>query len=165
MTVNHKAKMAGYHRDVWYNKKAITDILALSNVIKHYRVTYNSDDRMFVIHREAAGKRDMEFKMHESGLHFYDPRDNEFNFVHTVSGNKEGFTKRQFKGAELARALYATLSYPSWNDLKWIIRSDQIKDCPVTVQDVKNAYKVWGKNIAALKVKTPRSKPHSQPSC
>jgi hypothetical protein len=97
MTVNHKAKMAGYHRDVWYDKKAITNILALSNIIKHYRVTYDNDDRMFVVHREAAGKRDMEFKMHVSGLHFYDPRDNEFNFVHTVSGNKEGFTKRQNK--------------------------------------------------------------------
>jgi hypothetical protein len=99
----------------------------------------------------------MEFKMHVSGLHFYDPRDNEFNFVHTVSWNKEGFTK---DSAELAHGLYATLSYPSWNDFKWIIRSNQIKDCPVTVQHVKSAFKIWGKNIAALKVKTPRSKPH-----
>jgi uncharacterized protein YodC (DUF2158 family) len=160
MTVKHKAKMAGYHRDVWFDKKAITNILALSNVIKQYRVTYDSDDRMFVVHREAAGKPNMEFRMHESGLHFYDPSDDEFNFVHTVSGNKDGFTQRQIKASELARPLYATLSNPYWNDFKWIIRSNQIMDCPVTVQDVENAFKLWGKNVAALKGKTPRSKPH-----
>jgi hypothetical protein len=82
--------------------------------------------------------------------------------VNTVSGNKEGFMQRQIKGAELARTLYAMLtSYPSsWKDYKWVIQSNQIKDCPVTVQDVDNAFKIWGKNIAALKGKTTRSKPN-----
>jgi hypothetical protein len=98
----------------------------------------------------------MEFRMHESGLHFYDPRDDEINFVHTVSGNKDGFTKRQIKAAELARALYFTLSYPSWNDFKWIIRSNQIKDCPVTVQDVENAFKIWMKGCCGLERKDPQ---------
>jgi hypothetical protein len=48
MVVTKKAEMAGYHTHVWYNKKAITNIMALSNVIKQYRVTYNSDKQMFV---------------------------------------------------------------------------------------------------------------------
>ena len=159
MTVTHKAKMAGYHAHVWYDKRAITNILALRNVIKQYRVTYDSDDQMFVVHRESESKPNMEFRMHESGLHYYDPRNEAFIFVNTVSGNKEGFTQRQIKGAEVARTLYATLSYPSWKDFKWVIRSNQIKDCPVTVQDVDVALKIWGKNIAALKGKTTRSKP------
>ena len=68
MTVTHKAQMAGYHAHVWYSKKAITNILALSNVIKQYRVTYDSDDQMFVVHRESDGMPNMEFRMHESGL-------------------------------------------------------------------------------------------------
>ena len=110
---------------------------------------------MFVVHRESENKPNMEFRMHESGLHYYDPRDEEeLAFVNTVSENKEGFTKRQIKGAEVARTLYATLSYPSMKDFKWVIRSNQIKDCPVTVQDVDVALKIWGKNIAALKGKT-----------
>ena len=37
MLVTHKAKMAGYHAHVWYDKRAITNILALSNVIKQYQ--------------------------------------------------------------------------------------------------------------------------------
>jgi hypothetical protein len=43
-------------------------------------------------------------------------------------------------------------------DFKWVIQSNQIKDFPVTVQDIYGARKIWGKNIAALKGKTIRSK-------
>jgi hypothetical protein len=56
--------------------------------------------------------------------------------------------------AEKARVLYATLGYPSKKDFKWVIQSNQINNCPVTVQDVDAAHNIWGKNIAALKGKT-----------
>jgi hypothetical protein len=111
MKLNHKATMAG-SQDMWYDKKAITNILALSNIIKQYRVTHDSDNRMFVVHREDAGKPKMEIRIHESGLHSYDPRDKEFIFVHTVSESKHGFRQRESKGPEVARTLYATVSYP-----------------------------------------------------
>ena len=67
--------------------------------------------------------------------------------------------QRQIKGAEAARTRYSTLSYLSWNDFKWVIRSNQIKDCLVTVKDIDVALKIWGKNITALKGKTIRIKP------
>jgi hypothetical protein len=60
---------------------------------------------------------------------------------------------------EEARALYAKLCYPSMRDFKWVVQSNQIKDCPVMVQDIDVATKIWGKNIAALKGKTTRCKP------
>jgi hypothetical protein len=50
------------------------------------------------------------------------------------------------------------LSYPSMKDFKWVIQSNQIKDFPVTIQDIDVARNIWGKNIAALKGKTTRSK-------
>jgi hypothetical protein len=43
-------------------------------------------------------------------------------------------------------------------DFKWVIQSNHIKDCPVTVQYIDVALKIWGKKIAALKGKTTRSK-------
>jgi hypothetical protein len=43
-------------------------------------------------------------------------------------------------------------------DFKWVIQSNQIKDFPVTIQDIDVARKIWGKNIAALKGKTTWSK-------
>jgi hypothetical protein len=59
---------------------------------------------------------------------------------------------------KLIKTLYKTLSYPSMKDFKWVVRINQIKDCAVTVQDIDVALKIWGKNIAALKVKTTRRK-------
>jgi hypothetical protein len=46
-------------------------------------------------------------------------------------------------------------------DFKWVIWSNQIKDCPVTIQDIDVATNILGKNIAALKGKTTRSKTRS----
>jgi hypothetical protein len=159
MTVNHKATIEGYKKKVWFSKDAITNIIALSNLIQQYHVTYDSRDQIFVVHRETQNKPNMEFRMHESGLHYFDPSNEAYTFVNTVSGNKEGYTQRQIKGAESARILYAKLGYPSTKDYKWIVQSNQIKDCPVTVQDVDASNKIWGKNIAALKGKTTRTKP------
>jgi hypothetical protein len=94
MKVRHKAKITSYKHKVWFDKDAITNIIALSNLITQYRVTYNSNDEMFIVHRESVNKPNMHFRMHESGLHYYDPRDDNFTFnINTVSENKLGYTK------------------------------------------------------------------------
>jgi hypothetical protein len=51
------------------------------------------------------------------------------------------------------------MAYPSIPDLKWVVQSNQIKDCPVTAQDVNVALKIWGPNVALLKGKTVRHMP------
>jgi hypothetical protein len=156
MMVSHKATVAGYNQDVWFSKNAITNIISLKNLIKQYQVTYDSRDQMFVVHRDHLP--DMEFKMHESGLHYYDPREQgDFVLANTVPGNK-GFSQKQRKDAELAKTLYAKLGYPSIKDFKWVIQSKQFKDCPVTLKDVEAAHQIWGKHITALKGKTTRKK-------
>lgn len=160
MKIKMEASITGYHKQVWFSKHAITNIIALSNLIQQYRVTYDSDDQTFVVHRQKENKPDMYFKMHESGLHYHDPSDAEFSFnVNTVSNNIEDFTKKQVEGATRARTLYATLGYPSIKDFKWVIQSNQIQNCPVTVQDIVTAHQIWGKNISALKGKTTHKKP------
>ena len=122
MRVTHQATVRGYQNHVWFSKRAITNIIALRNLMRQCRVTCNSDDLMFVVHREKDGKPNMHFRMHESGLHYFDPREEKhMAFIATVSGNKEGFTQRQIKGAEAARALYAKLNYPSMKDFRWVI--------------------------------------------
>jgi hypothetical protein len=119
MVVTRKAMMNGYNKTVWFGTRAITNIIALRNLIDKYRVTYDSDDLMFVVHRESESKPNMEFRMHKSGIHYYDPRkEQHLTFVNAVSENKTGFTKRKIKCAELARNLYKTLSYPSMKDFK-----------------------------------------------
>jgi hypothetical protein len=94
MEVNKQAIMSGCHMHMWYNKKAITNILTLSNVIKQYQVTYDSNDQMFVVHHNSEGKPNTKFWMHKSRLHYFETRDSKFTFVNTVSKNKAGFMKK-----------------------------------------------------------------------
>jgi hypothetical protein len=49
-----------HHAHVWYDKQAISN--SLSNVTKQYRVTYESDDKMFVVHKESDGKPNVSFR-------------------------------------------------------------------------------------------------------
>jgi hypothetical protein len=51
MVVTRKAIMEGYNKIVWFSTRAITNIIALRNLIDQYRVTYDSDDLVFVVHR------------------------------------------------------------------------------------------------------------------
>jgi hypothetical protein len=76
-----------------------------------------------------------------------------------VEDNKSHFTNQQVAGAQKARDLYGSLAYPSDNDFKWILKANQIKDCPVMLEDAGVATKIWGKNIAVLKGKTVRKMP------
>jgi hypothetical protein len=106
MAVSHKATLLGYNTSVWFSTRAITNIIALRNLIEQYRITYDNDDLMFVVHHESESKPNMEFRMHESGLHYYYQRkEAHLTFVNTVSENKEGFMQRQIKGADLTRNL------------------------------------------------------------
>ena len=73
MLITHKAQVDGYKPHVWFNKTYITNLIVLKNIINRYRVTYNSLDEMFIVHREQHGKHNIHFKMHDSGINFYDP--------------------------------------------------------------------------------------------
>ena len=73
LEVHQKATLPGYKTDVWYDSKASTNILSLTNMIKQYRVTYDSKDEAFIIHRQKAKLPNMVFCEHKSGLHVYKP--------------------------------------------------------------------------------------------
>ena len=83
---------------------------------------------MFIIHRKPEGKLNMQFRMHEKVLHYFDPRDKAFTFFNTFYKNMKYFTKRQIMDGEVARQLYKTLIYPSTKDFRWAIQSHQIKN-------------------------------------
>jgi hypothetical protein len=159
MMVMLQVHVPGYHKPIWFKKSMITNIIALKNLIQQYCVTYDSINETFVVHQESHGKPNMQFWMYSSGLHYFDLRDESFTFISTVADNMKQFTKQQIQCVEVAKALYMKLSYPSMKDFKWVIQSNQIKDCPVMVQDIDVTSKIWGKDVAALKGKTTRHKP------
>jgi hypothetical protein len=116
--ITEKCKTPGYKYLVWYSKKAITNIICLKNLIKCYRVTYDSKvDTTFVVHYSAFRLPDLLFEMHPCGLHVcYPKKMGEFEFVQTVQDNMKLFSKWQIAGAVQARELYEKLIYLSTAD-------------------------------------------------
>jgi len=153
LKITEKCKIPGYKYPVWYSKKAITNIICLKNLIKCYRVTYDSEvDTTFVVHRSALGLPDLLFEMHPCGLHVcYPKKMGQFGFVQTVQDNMKLFSKRQLAGAQRARELHERLLCPSTPDYRAIVSAGGVPGSDVTLDDVKAAEVIWGRSVLKMK--------------
>ena len=79
--------------------------------------------------------------------------------VTIIAKNRSNYTTQQFERAKEARKLYHNVGAPTVENFKYILKGNKIKNCPVTIEDVKIAEEIWGKDISYLKRKTTRSKP------
>ncbi len=135
----------GYETWMWFTKRAMTNIICLKNIIRLYRVTYDSEQRTaFIVHREEYGLPNMVFDMHPCELHVYylEKTDGKYSFVQTVADKMKLFTKQQIEGALKERHLYETLAYPSNADFEAVLRVGGIGGCTITVDDATAAHKI-----------------------
>ena len=63
-------------------------------------------------------------------------------------------SKRQIQRARKARNLHQMMGHPSAADYKTAIKCDHVKNCPVTIKDIKIAEDVFRKDICVSKGKT-----------
>ena len=156
ITTNKKGYLKNYGY-VWYHPEAITNILSLSNVIKKYKVTFNSvNGNCFEVH---TGEKIIIFKQMKNGLYAHNTTDREIVLVNTVEENMNKYTQRQINNANKARELYGIIGYPSTKDFKNMVTNNLINNCPITIEDIKIAEDIYGPNIATLKGKTVRKNP------
>jgi hypothetical protein len=101
LKITKQGKFPGYKFWVWFSEKAITNIICLKNLIKIYRVTYDSKaETTFIIHCRQFGLSDLFFEMYPCGLHIcYLKKMGEFEFIQTVKDNMKLFSKHQIAGA------------------------------------------------------------------
>ena len=74
--------------------------------------------------------------------------------VTTVKKNEEDFTPCQITSAKATCKLQTTVGYPSVSDLKIILKSNQVANCPVTMANINQAKQVNGPSVPMLKGKT-----------
>ena len=75
LKITKKCKIPDYKYLVWYSKKAIRNIICLKNLIKCYRVTYDSElDTTFVVHCSAFGLPDLLLKCTLAACTYATPR-------------------------------------------------------------------------------------------
>lgn len=156
-----------YHPEVAANILSFLD----SQLTKRFKsITYNNEIKdAFFIKRDNGPE--MEFLPSKEGLYHYD-----FNIsiersiamksmkkkvlvVTTVDELKRNFTKGEIEKADKARRLYVIVGRPSQKIFEEMIKRGKIMNNKVTIQDYRNAIKIYGKDLGVLKGKTVRNKP------
>ena len=99
--------------------------------------------------------REVIFHIIPNKLYYFDAadRENSVLLLNTVSDNQEGFTRREYEGAQEARRAMHLLGFPSERYFENMVRSNMIVNFPVTFDDVKNAKLIVGPDITLLKGK------------
>ena len=176
-----KGKIEGFG-EAWYDPDQVANIFGFAKLEDQYRITYDSSiEKAFNVYTKDGI---VKFKRNKDGLYIYQPsneyitdvkRENQHELVlkkdttdeervnfliDTVEENKSGYTQRQFENAKKARKLYHIIGCPTVENFKSILRQNIIRNCPVTVDDVNIAEKIFGPDIGSLKGKSTRSKPN-----
>ena len=185
--IHLKGTMPGFG-EAWYDDSMMANIIGFSSLADKSRITYDSDVKdAFMVHtkdgvvefarrpdglygytpsehfKRAVAKTKNPVAMLQTGKEvspavIANAVGHLQLYVATIKENMQGFTAKEIKGAKEARALYHKVGCPSFENFKNLIRSNQIRNCPVTVQDVINWEKIFGPDVATLKGKTTRKK-------
>ncbi len=163
--------------EAWYDPDMLTNIFSFSKMADKHRVVYDSAKEDAILVHTDTGV--IKFKRTPEGLYAYKPSDNykqlvaesksmavyaqteekAQHHVSTVKENMAGFTKREVERAKLARKVYHAMGCPTVESFKHAIRSNLIKNCPVSTQDAINAEKIFGPDVGTIKGKTTRKPP------
>jgi hypothetical protein len=152
-TTNWIGDFPGLPEPVWLDEEGRCNILSMKRVKKYYRIVYDSDNGQgfIVTHRESGRSR--AFFESKKGLHYSDFKTHPKSthaFVTTVKKQKEQFSKKDVKRAELARRLQNSTGPMALNDYVSAVSTGQIKNCPVTPMDIKIAEIIFGPSKMCL---------------
>jgi hypothetical protein len=86
-------------------------------------------------------------------------KSNECVLVNTVQGNFKGYTRHEIEKAQEARRLQGMIGNPTEQEFVGMVHKELIANCPATMQDVYNANRIFGPDLANLRGKTTRIKP------
>ncbi len=155
---------------VWYNPTSLANILSLALISDKYRITMDTaEEQCFKVH--VNGNKIIKFCRSSRGLYYHDvrwgpevdtsPKEGQTGsiLVNTVAENRALFTPRQLQKADQAYKVYQLVGHPSPKDYMNMIQMNMLKNCPITVADAKNAFKIYGAQLDAVQGKTTRRRP------
>jgi hypothetical protein len=149
-TTNWVGYFPGLDEPVWFDGDGRCNILSMKRVKRFYHIAYDSDnDKGFIVTHRVRGTSRL-FYESKKGLHYSDfkthPVSTHVFATTSVKKQKEMFSRRDVKGAEVARKLHNATGPMSLKDFIKAISSGQIRNCPVTPSDIKVAEIIFGPN-------------------
>ena len=150
---------------VWFDPRAIANVLSLKLVKEKYHIQYNSNkDDGFVVTKLTGEK--FKFIQSASGLHYLDTTIQDTNkianttlVVNMVKEIRKNYTNNDYLHALRARKLQITVGQPSTTTFVDLLKRNGIANCPVTPADIEAAEYIFGLDIGSLKGKTMRCNP------
>ena len=151
---------------VWFDSRAIANVLSLKLVKDRYHVKYNSNGKEGFVVTKPNGEQ-FSFEESSSGLHYLDTSKQQNPgagvqttlVVNTMAENKKKYTNNDYLRAMRARELQMIVGRPSTAAFLELINTNMIANCPVTPADVEAAEHILGPDIGSLKGKTTRRNP------
>ena len=138
-------------------------------VNRKYPLYGQLQERFTVFYDSKVGKRFILQKADEQlvfnripySLYFHYVGAREILMVATTTGNRKGYTDRDFAAATEAPEGMATMGKPLPVEYINMVHSGMLRNFPVTTEVVRNANKGFGLDVAPLKGNTP-GKPLTQ---
>ena len=159
VTVSEIGTLEGFG-PVWFFPDGIANVLSLALVSDQFQVTLDTEiSQAFYVHRGNGTTR--RFDRMECNLYACDlsARDETVLNITTVEGQMKSYSDLDIRRAKKARKLQETLGFPSTKALIKMVDKNQIKNCPITRQDILIADDMFGTNTNIVKGKTVRRKP------
>ena len=165
--ITKQGNIPGFGR-VWFDPSAVANLFSLSDIIRRgNRVVFDSDKaNRFEIYTKNGTV--IHYDLNERDLYALSKViksgedegvcTNQVTIPNAPAKLIEGLTPRELDRARAARKLYHDLGAPGYPELRHILSTNGIRDCPVSVEDMKLAEKAFGKDVAVLKGK--RTRPH-----
>ena len=157
---------------MWLNEGGIANLLSIPQLEKDgFRVTSDTHGE-WIIHSPQGEK--FHFKRDTGALEnipCIDVRDVTEAFAHlsieafqekslqTVRKNMEGFSRKEVKGAVLARIDQSKVAHPPNSKFKKMVSSPSFKNWRVTAKDITNSRVIFGLDLPGLQRRSTRKKP------
>ena len=88
----------------------------------------------------------------------------DYSFVTTVANNMKRYHRREVDRAKKAGEVYVAVRKPSRKQFYLILTNGWLNKCPITVEDAKRYFEIYGNDVVTLRGKMSKKKGSAAPS-
>ena len=165
-TQSTRQGMLGGRFLMWFNPGGIANLLSIPLLQQEgYVIRFQSDAGGWVVTTPGPNPITIPFTTDTvgvtAGMPYIDIRQRieGIAMIQTVEHNMEGYTSREVREAYTAREAQARLGHPSTEQMRQLVSSNSLLNCPVTPQAITNAISIFGPDLGSLRGKSVRSSP------